>query len=135
MIGSKISSNVHGRDMFSPVGSRLARGDDWTQVGPELKQLVRLDLKPAKLDDKGLSGEVIALDGPYGNLVTNIDAEDFLKLGYQRGEKLKVSIAGHEIEMPFVKPFSDVPLNQPLLSIDSRGPARFAVNPASFSPT
>jgi len=135
MIGAKISSTFHGRDIFSPVGARLARGDDWTQVGPELKQLVRLDLKPAKLDDKGLTGEVIALDGPYGNLVTNTDAEDFLKLGYQRGEKLKVSIAGHEIEMPFVKTFSDVPLKQPLLFIDSRGRVSFAVNQGSFAAT
>jgi hypothetical protein len=135
MIGAKISSTFHGRDIFSPVGARIARGDDWTQVGPELKQLVRLDLKPARLDDKGLAGEVIALDGPYGNLVTNIDAEDFLKLGYRRGENLKVTIAGHEIEMPFVKTFSDVPLKQPLLFLDSRGRVSFAVNQASFAAT
>lgn len=135
MIGAKISSTFHGRDIFSPVGAHLARGDDWTGVGPELKQLVRLDLKPAKLDDKGLSGDVIALDGPYGNLVTNINADDFLKLGYQRGEKLKVSIAGREIAMPFVKTFSDVPLKQPLLFIDSRGRVSFAVNQGSFAAT
>ena len=133
MIGAKISSTFHGRDIFSPVGSRIARGDDWTQVGPELKQLVRLDLKPAKVDDKGLIGEVIALDGPFGNLVTNIDAEDFLKLGYQRGEKLRVTIAGREIEIPFVKTFSDVPLKQPLLFIDSRGRVSFAVNQGNFA--
>ena len=135
MIGARISSTFHGRDIFSPVGARVARGDDWKQVGPELKQLVRLDLKPTKVDDKGLSGEVIALDGPYGNLITNIDAEDFLKLGYQRGEKLKVTIATHEIEMPFVKTFSDVPVKQPLLFIDSRGRVSFAVNQASFAAT
>jgi len=133
MIGARISSTFHGRDIFSPVGARVARGDDWTQVGPELKQLVRLDLKPAKLDDKGLSGEVIALDGPYGNLVTNIDTDAFQKLGYQRGEKIKVTIAGHEIEMPLVKTFSDVPLKQPLLFIDSRGRVSFAVNQGSFA--
>jgi S-adenosylmethionine hydrolase len=135
MIGARISSTFHGRDIFSPVGARVARGDDWTQVGPELKQLVRLDLKPAKLDDKGLSGEVIALDGPYGNLVTNVDADDFLKLGYQHGEKIKVTIAGHEIEMPFVKTFSDVPLKQPLLFIDSRGRVSLAINQGSFAAT
>jgi S-adenosyl-L-methionine hydrolase (adenosine-forming) len=135
MIGARISSTFHGRDIFSPVGARVARGDDWTQVGPELKQLVRLDLKPAKLDDKGLGGEVLALDGPYGNLVTNIGADDFLKLGYQRGEKIKVTIADHEIEMPFVKTFSDVPLKQPLLFIDSRGRVSFAVNQGSFAAT
>jgi S-adenosyl-L-methionine hydrolase (adenosine-forming) len=135
MIGAKISSTFHGRDIFSPVGARVARGDDWTKVGPELKQLVRLDLKPPKLDDKGLSGEVIALDGPYGNLITNLDGDDFLKLGYQRGEKVKVTIAGHEIEMPFVKTFSDVALKQSLLFIDSRGRVSFAVNQGSFAAT
>jgi S-adenosylmethionine hydrolase len=133
MVGAKISSTFHGRDIFSPVGAHIARGDNWTQVGPEIKQLARLDLQPAQLDGKGLTGEVIALDGPYGNLITNISAEDFAKLGYHRGDKVKVTIAGHEIEMPFVRTFSDVPLKQPLLYIDSRGRASFAVNQASFA--
>ena len=133
MVGAKISSTFHGRDIFSPVGAHIARGDDWNQVGPEVKELVRLDLKPASVDDKGLSGEVIALDGPFGNLITNISAEDFLKLGYQRGDKLKVTIAGRQVEMPFVRTFSDAPLKQPLLFIDSRGRASFALNQASFA--
>src|ERR1700691_666476 len=105
MVGAKISSTFHGRDIFSPVGAHIARGDDWTQVGPVVTQLVRLDLKPAHVDDKGLTGKVIALDGPFGNLVTNIGAEDFLQLGYQRGDMLKVTIAGRELDMPFVKTF------------------------------
>jgi S-adenosylmethionine hydrolase len=133
MVGAKISSTFHGRDIFSPVGAHIARGDDWTQVGPAVKELVRLDLKPASVDETGLTGEVIALDGPFGNLITNISADDFLKLGYQRGDKLKATIAGREIEMPFVKTFSDVPLKQPLLFIDSRGRASFALNQASFA--
>src|SRR5579864_7011411 len=74
MVGAKISSTFHGRDIFSPVGAHIARGDDWTQVGPVVKELVRLDLKPASVDEKGLTGEVIALDGPFGNLITNISA-------------------------------------------------------------
>lgn len=135
MVGAKISSTFHGRDIFSPVGAHIARGDDWTQVGPEIKGLVRLDLKPARVDDNGLTGEVIALDGPYGNLITNIDSDDFLKLGYQRGDRLKVTIAGREVDLPFVRTFSDVPLKQPLLFIDSRGRASFALNQASFAAT
>jgi len=133
MIGAKISSTFHGRDIFSPVGAHIARGDDWTQVGPAVKHLVRLDLKPATVDDKGLTGEVIALDGPYGNLITNIDADDFMKLGYQLGDKLKVTIAGRNVEMPFVRTFSDVPLKQPMLFIDSRRRASFALNQGSFA--
>ncbi|MFZ0798690.1 MAG: S-adenosyl-l-methionine hydroxide adenosyltransferase family protein [Terriglobales bacterium] len=133
MVGAKISSTFHGRDIFSPVGAHLARGDDWTQVGPAVKELVRLDLKPAGTDERGLTGEVIALDGPFGNLITNISAEDFLKLGHRSGDKLKVTIAGREFEMPFVRTFSDVPLKQPLLYIDSRGRASFALNQANFA--
>ncbi len=133
MVGARISSTFHGRDIFSPVGAHVARGDDWTQVGPPVQQLVRLDLKPATVDDKGLTGEVIALDGPFGNIVTNISSDDFLKLGYQRGDTVKVTVAGHEVEMPFVKTFSDVPKNHPLLYIDSRGRASFALNQSSFA--
>src|SRR5947199_3727635 len=76
MIGSKLSSTFHGRDIFSPVGAHLARGDDWSTVGPEMpvKDLVQLNLKLASVDEHGLNATVIATDGPFGNLVTNIDA-------------------------------------------------------------
>src|ERR1700693_2618652 len=94
MIGAALSSTFHGRAIFSPVGAHVAHGEDWTGVGPELdaKKLVRLDLVASKLDEHGLSGEVIATDGPFGNLVTNISGEDFLKLGYGHGQNVHVII-------------------------------------------
>lgn len=135
MIGSTLSSTFHGRDIFSPVGAHLARGDDWTTVGPEMaaKDLVRLDVKIAKIDEHGLNATVIATDGPYGNLVTNVDAEDFLKLGYERGKEVPVKVGGKEMKIKFVKTFSDVPLGQPLLYIDSRGRLALALNQDSFA--
>jgi S-adenosylmethionine hydrolase len=135
MIGAALSSTFHGRDIFSPVGAHLARGDDWTGVGPELdvSKLVRLDIAPAKLDARGLSGEVIATDGPFGNLVTNISGDDFLKLGYARGSTVHVTIGKNEMDISFVRTFSDVPLNKPLLYIDSRGHLGLAVNQGSFA--
>jgi S-adenosyl-L-methionine hydrolase (adenosine-forming) len=135
MIGAKLSSTFHGRDIFSPAGAHVARGDDWTKVGPEMPvaSMVRLDLKLPQLDDRGISAEVIATDGPFGNLVTNVSADDFLKLGYQRGEEVPVKIGGKEIKVKFVKTFSDVPLNQPLIYIDSRGRFAMAVNQNSFA--
>jgi len=137
MIGTKLSSTFHGRDIFSPVGAHLARGDDWTSVGPEIpvKDLVRLDVKIAKLDDHGLNAAVIATDGPFGNLVTNVDADDFLKLGYQHGQQVPVKIGEKEMKLKFVRTFSDVPLGQPLLYIDSRGHLGLAVNQNSFAAT
>lgn len=137
MIGTKRSSTFHGRDIFSPVGAHVARGDDWTKVGPEMpvKDLVRLDWKVAKLDETGLSATVIATDGPFGNLVTNVDGDDFLKLGYQRGQEVPVKVGDKELKPKFVKTFSDVPVNQPLLYIDSRGHLGLAVNQNSFAAT
>jgi len=135
MIGTKLSSTFHGRDIFSPVGAHVARGDDWTKVGAEMPvaSLVRLELKAARLDDRGVTAEVIATDGPFGNLVTNLDAEDFLKLGYQRGQEVPVKIGIKEMKIKFVRTFSDVPLKQALLYIDSRGHLALAVNQGSFS--
>ena len=137
MIGTALSSTFHGRDIFSPSGAHLARGDDWAQAGPALdvKSLVRLDLETAKIDDRGLHGEAIATDGPFGNLVTNVDAEDFLKLGYQRGQTVPITIGERKIELPFVKTFSDVALKKPLIYIDSRGRFALAVNQGSFAAT
>ena len=42
---------------------------------------------------------MIATDGPFGNLVTNVDADDFLKLGYQRGQTVPVTVGGKEMKM------------------------------------
>jgi S-adenosylmethionine hydrolase len=135
MIGTKLSSTFHGRDIFSPVGAHVARGEDWTRVGAEMPvaSLVRLELKAARLEDRGVTAEVIATDGPFGNLVTNLDAEDFLKLGYQRGQEVPVKIGIKEMKIKFVRTFSDVPLKQALLYIDSRGHLALAVNQGSFS--
>ncbi len=135
MIGTKLSSTFHGRDIFSPVGAHVARGEDWTKVGPEMPvaSLVQLQLKAAAVDDRGASAEVIATDGPFGNLVTNLDADDFLKLGYQRGQDVPVKIGNKEMKIKFVRTFSDVELGQPLLYIDSRGHFALAVNQGSFA--
>jgi S-adenosylmethionine hydrolase len=135
MIGQALSSTFHGRDIFSPASAHVARGDHWSEVGPalDLKALVRLDLQAPMIDDKGLHGEVIATDGPFGNLVTNVDAEEFLKLGYQRGDTVPLTLRDQKIDLQFVKTFSDVALKTPLIYIDSRGRFALAVNQASFA--
>jgi len=137
MIGAALSSTFHGRDIFSPVGAHLAHGEDWAQVGPEIavNRLVRLDVAPSRLDEKGLSGEAIATDGPFGNLVTNISGEDFLKLDYGHGQNVHITVGKTEMNIPFVRTFSDVALKKPLLYIDSRGHIGLAVNQGSFAAT
>jgi S-adenosylmethionine hydrolase len=97
-------------------------------VGPVVPTLVRFNLTPPKMDAAGLSGEVIATDGPYGNLITNIEAAQFALLGYSLGDRVRFTIAGKMHTMRFVHTFSDVAKGEPLLYIDSRGRLAIAVN-------
>lgn len=137
MIGSGISSTFHGRDIFSPAGAHVARGDDWTQSGPALDvaKLVRLDIKSASVDDSGLHGEVIGTDGPFGNLVLNVPADTFAQLGYQRGDTVPITLNGKSYAFPLVKTFSDVPVGKELFYIDSRGRLSIGINQGNFAET
>src|SRR6202035_2339722 len=72
MIQGAVSSTFHGRDIFSPAGAHLAMGWDYTLAGPEVAQLVRLTVKSANLSDKGVAGDVIGLDDPFGSLITDV---------------------------------------------------------------
>jgi S-adenosylmethionine hydrolase len=135
MIGAKLSSTFHGRDIFSPAGAHLARGDNWTEAGPALDvaKLVRLNNTTAAIDANGLHGQVIGTDGPFGNLVTNVPATAFAKLGYTLGDRVPATIAGIPYVLPFVKTFSDVPLGEGLLYIDSRGRLSVGIDQGNFA--
>jgi S-adenosylmethionine hydrolase len=135
MIGEGISSTFHGRDIFSPAAAHLAAGEDWKLAGPEVPELVRLKLAVAAVNADGISGDVIALDDPFGSLITDIRGDDFKTLGYDLGDKVTVKIGGKPYTMPYVKTFMDVPVGQPLLYVDSRGRIGFALNERDFSKT
>ena len=133
MIGDKISSTFHGRDIFSPTAAHLAEGEDWTLAGPEVDDLVRLTPRAATIEAKGITGTVIGLDDPFGSLITDIEGEDFKKLGYEIGDKVTLKIEKREFTFPYVKTFGAEPVGQPLVYIDSRGRVGVAVNQGDFS--
>src|SRR5271157_2864517 len=133
MIGDAISSTFHGRDIFSPVGAHLAAGWDYTLVGAEVQQLVRLTPRTAEVTDKGIEGEVIGLDDPFGSLITDIPGDEFKKLGYSLGERVTVLLDKKPFTAPYEKTFMEVPVGDPLLYIDSRGRVGLALNERNFS--
>jgi len=137
MIGAALSSTFHGRDIFSPAGAHLARADDWTTAGPALdvNKLVRLDIRSATIDAAGLHGKVLGIDGPFGNLVLNVPAETFARLGYALGDAVPVTLGGSPYRFPLVKTFSDVAVGAPLFYIDSRGRLSLGINQRNFSET
>ncbi len=133
MIQAAVSSTFHGRDIFSPAAAHLAEGWDYTIAGPEVPQLVRLTPKTAKVDDKGVTGDIIGLDDPFGSLVTDITKEDFASLGYVLDDKVTVQINKKPVTVPYVKTFMNVPVGESLLYIDSRGRVAIAVNQGNYS--
>src|SRR6267143_635751 len=128
-----ISSTFHGRDIFSPAGAHLADGWEFNLVGPEVPQLVRLAPKTSTTTDKGVTGDIVALDDPFGSLVTDISGDEFKNLGYNLGDKLRIEINKKSVTLPYVKTFMDVPVGDSLLFIDSRARVSIAVNQGNYS--
>lgn len=133
MIQAPISSTFHGRDIFSPVAAHLAAGGDSSLVGPELRQLVRLSPKTSVTIEKGIQGDVIGIDDPFGSLITDISGQEFKKLGYRLGDKVFVEINKKSLAVPYVKTFMEVAVGDPLLYIDSRGRVGIAINQGSYA--
>jgi S-adenosylmethionine hydrolase len=133
MIQAPISSTFHGRDIFSPVAAHLAAGGDFSLVGPVLPQLVRLNPKTSTTTDKGIQGDIFGIDDPFGSLVTDIQGDEFKKLGYRLGDKIFLEINKKSVILPYVKTFMGVPVGDSLLYIDSRGRVGIAINQGSYS--
>jgi S-adenosylmethionine hydrolase len=130
---SAVSNTFHGRDVFSPAAGHLARGEHWEDAGPAVPDLVRLDLRTATVDTAGISGNVVALDGPYGNLITNVSKERFEELGYRLGDTVHVKVGSEEFDVPYVRTFGEVPVGLPLLYIDSSNLVSLAINQDNFA--
>ena len=129
------SSTFHGRDVFAPAAAHAATGDDWTTAGPPIEHPVRLDIQSATIEGGTLHGEVIATDGPYGNLLTNVDATLFAQLGYAVGDRVEVTFGTRKLTIPVARTFTDVPPDTPLLYVDSRARIGFAINHGDFAAT
>jgi S-adenosylmethionine hydrolase len=133
MLETPRSSTFHGRDVFSPAAAHLAAGWPFEQIGPPVTELVRLAPKTATVTADEARGDVIALDDPYGSLVTNVPGDALEKLGYRIGDKVTVVLNGELVTLPFVKTFGDVPVGESLLYVDSRGRLGLAVNEGNYS--
>src|SRR5712664_2833761 len=133
MIQAPLSSTFHGRDIFSPAAAHLAAGWEFNLVGPPVQQLVRLSLKTAVVSEKGIDGDIIALDDPYGSLITDIPGEDLNQLAYNFGDTVFVQINKRVVGLPYARTYMDVPVGESLLYVDSRGRVGIAINQGSYS--
>jgi hypothetical protein len=120
------SSTFHGRDVFAPAAAHAAKGDDWTAAGPPIEHPVRLDIQSATIEGDAPHGEVIATDGPYGNLLTNVDGDPLRPTGLRGRRRVEVTFGTRKLTLRSRAPS---PTSQP----DSRS-STWTRAPASASP-
>jgi len=75
----KISSTFHGRDIFAPAASHLARGLAVSKLGPAFSSPVMLNISGPKFVKNRIEGTIIYVDS-FGNCISNI-SRDLLDKG------------------------------------------------------
>jgi S-adenosylmethionine hydrolase len=106
-------------------------------IGHEIKQeaIVMFMVLQAKIHEGTISGVYVQEDEPFGNAWTNITEEDLKKISVKPGDKLHVTAAGLEIDLPLVITFGEVKKGEPLAYMNSEGTLAFAINQGNFTLT
>lgn len=92
------SSTFHGRDVFAPVAAWMSKGIDISKFGDPVSDYVTIPVpKPVVTDENRIDGEIIHIDR-FGNLITNIDAQNILT-GKRLDINPNVVIKGMEVSL------------------------------------
>ena len=87
------SATFHGRDIFAPVAAHLSLGIAAKALGNPVDKFVTIDWPRLSERNGSLEGEIIYIDR-FGNLVTNIRAEDLQPF---TAGGLTISVRGHKL--------------------------------------
>ncbi|WP_457752891.1 SAM hydrolase/SAM-dependent halogenase family protein [Thermococcus sp.] len=120
IIGRKISSTFHGRDVFGPAGALLELGYEPSRLGKEisLDEIIKLDLEPKQKDGKWIL-KVIYIDD-FGNVILNL--EDYERPKY-------VEVGG--LKIPYLDTYGQVKKGELLALPGSHDYLEIAVNQGS----
>jgi S-adenosylmethionine hydrolase len=129
---SYISKTFHGRDIFAPAAAHLTRGNKPSDFGPAIRDYVFPEFAKPVARDGELRGEILHIDD-FGNIVSNISAEDLEKMGFHKGCSLLVRLGNKTLSMQFCSAYGEVPVGTPLVLIGSRNFLEVAVNQRSAS--
>jgi S-adenosylmethionine hydrolase len=92
-----ISNTFHARDIFSPIAAYLAKGVDSLKFGEEISEFVRFNApRPKPASGNALRGVVLKVDR-FGNLITNITAQDAPVLFTPQPPPFKIVVGKSEV--------------------------------------
>jgi hypothetical protein len=125
-----LSATFHGRDVFAPVAARLAAGEPLESAGDPMEpaELARIDLSEARRDPDGnLVAHVIGIDG-FGNTALDAGHRHVLDVGWQIGQRVRLTVGDRVLEAIFARTFADVAAGEVLLYEDAAGSLSLAAN-------
>jgi S-adenosylmethionine hydrolase len=129
---SPVSRTFHGRDIFAPVASHVARGVPLTELGEPLTEIITFPLpRPQVSPDGTIVGQVIHVDR-FGNLITSIMATDLADNPPPR--KGVIKIKGQSIR-GIVNTYAEVAPGKLMALIGSEGHLEISVSGGSACQT
>ena len=117
------SAVFDGRDLFGYNAARFASKQiSFEELGDEYSpdEIITLPMPEAQVQKDRIEGYFEIADPNFGNLWSNITAEDFAEAGFNYGDVLKLRVfCGGELryfeEMPYVKAFGAVEKGKPII--------------------
>jgi len=128
----RVSRTFHGRDIFAPAAAHLARGCPPSEFGPEIHDYTLPEFAKPSVRKGELLGEVMHIDD-FGNIVSNISAEDLEKIGVREGCPLHVRLGGETLALKLCSAYGEVPAKKPLGIIGSSDFLEICINKRNAS--
>lgn len=129
---TKISKTFHGRDIFAPVAAHLSKGIKPSDFGPSINDYVFPEFAKPQRKNTHLVGEVLHIDD-FGNIITNISAEDLEQYGINYGISLLVKLNNKTFNIKFCSTYGEVSVGTPLALIGSSNFFEVAFNQRNAS--
>lgn len=126
-----LSTTFHGRDIFAPVAAALATGMDIQKVGPVISEdsLVEFCFPNVEIAEQEsiIQGQVTWVDH-FGNLVTNVREEDFIRAGLADATDSVQILVGNGIVAEMALSYADVESGLLVAVFGGRGYLEIAQN-------
>jgi S-adenosylmethionine hydrolase len=129
---SEVSKTFHGRDIFAPAAAYLTTGNKPSDFGPTIGDYIVPEFTKPHMKRGEMAGEVLSIDG-FGNIISNISAEDLEKTGFHEGDSLVVAFGSKTLNVRFCSVYGEVPVGAPLALIGGSTFLEVAVNQGSAS--
>lgn len=129
---SHVSNTFHGRDIFAPAAAHLSTGVKLCDFGSALQDFIFPEFTKPSVNNGELMGEVLHIDG-FGNVISNISAQELERFGVNDGDPLVVSLGDKTLSLPFYCAYGNVSAGSPLALIGGGNFFEVAVNQGSAS--